>query len=108
MATERTYHYFESSRQWSRELLAMFIVGFVAATLLWVGVWYLQARPAHADAIQAQETERQQVRSQLQQCTAERDQLRHASDQQQRRVRELDQQLKGAWAAYARVSPPAK
>jgi hypothetical protein len=30
MATERTYSYYETSRQWSRELLAMFIVGFVA------------------------------------------------------------------------------
>ncbi|HSC78193.1 MAG TPA: hypothetical protein VLB32_06490 [Candidatus Acidoferrales bacterium] len=108
MATERTYSYYDTSRQWSRELLAMFIVGFVAATLLWVGVWYLQARPAHADAIQAQQTERQQAQSQLQQCTAERDQLRQASEQRERRVRELDQQLKGAWAAYARVSPPAK
>ncbi len=108
MATERTYTYYETSRHWSRELLAMFIVGFVAATLLWVGVWYLQARPAHADAIQAQESERQQAQSQLQQCTAEREQLRQSSEQRERRVRELDQQLKGAWAAYARVSPPAK
>lgn len=106
MATERTYDYFESSRQWSRELLALFLLGFAAATLLWVGLWFFQARPAHADAIQAQETERQQAQTQLQQCTAERDQLRQTSEQQQRRVRELDQQLKGAWAAYARVVPP--
>ena len=108
MATERAYTYFESSRQWSRELLAMFITGFVAATLLWVGGGYFQARPAHADAIQAQQSERQQAQSQLQQCTTERDQLRQASEQRERRIRELDQQLKGAWAAYARVVPPSK
>ena len=73
MATERTYDYFESSRQWSRELLALFLLGFAAATLLWVGLWYLQARPAHADIVQAQETELEQTQGRLQQCTAERE-----------------------------------
>ncbi len=108
MATERAYNYFESSRQWSRELLAVFTVGFVAATLLWFGVWYFQARPAHADAIQAQETELQQTQKQLQQCQTERDQLRQTHEQLTRRVRELDQQLKSAWAAYSRSTQPNK
>ena len=106
MATERTYNYFASSGQWSRELLAMFTVGFVAATLLWFGVWYFQARPAHADMLQAQETELQQTQSQLQQCHTERDQLRQTNGQLERRVHELDQQLKSAWAAYSRRSQP--
>ncbi len=104
MATGSTYNYFESSRQWNRELLVMFTVGFVAATLLWVGVWYFQARPAHADMLQAQETERQQAQSQLQQCTVERDQLRQTNTRLDRRVHDLDQQLKNAWAAYSRTA----
>src|SRR5574341_393942 len=108
MATERTHSYFVSSRQWSRELLMMFAMGFVAATLVWFGVWYFQARPAHADAIQAQETELQQTQKQLQQCQTERDQLRQTHEQLTRRVRDLDQQLKNAWAAYARNTQPNK
>ncbi|HXE74604.1 MAG TPA: hypothetical protein VNN18_03065 [Candidatus Xenobia bacterium] len=103
MATERTYNYFESSRQWSRELLVLFLLGFVAATLLWVGVWYFQARPAHADIVRAQETELEQTQSRLQQCTAEREKLGENNQQLERRVRELDQQFKNAWAAYSRA-----
>ena len=108
MATERAYNYFESSRQWSRELLVTFLVGFVAATLLWFGVWYFQARPAHADAIQAQETELQQAQNQLQQCKSEREKLGQTREQLERRVHELDQQLKSARAAHSRCSQPNK
>ena len=108
MATERTYNYFESSRQWSRELVVMFTVGFVAATLLWVALWYFQARPAHADILQAQETELQQTQTQLQQCKTEREKLGQTREQLERRVHELDQQLKSARAAHSRCSQPNK
>lgn len=52
-----TVKYMGSRSGWAAELLIMFVFGFLLATLLWVGLWWFQAKPAHAAALQAHETE---------------------------------------------------
>jgi cell division protein FtsB len=101
MATH-TYNYVSSSKNWTSELAVMFGVGFAAATLLWLGLWFFQARPAQASAFQAQETELQQAQTALAQCQASVQLLTEDKEMLEAEVKQLDQMLKNAWAAAAR------
>ena len=46
MNGQTTYRYISNSNDWTRELIAAFGGGFLLATLLWLGLWYFQTRPA--------------------------------------------------------------
>jgi septal ring factor EnvC (AmiA/AmiB activator) len=104
MATH-TYNYVSSSKNWTSELAVMFGVGFAAATLLWLGLWFFQTRPAQASAIQAQETELQQAQTALAQCQASVGLLTEDKAMLETEVKQLDTMLKQAWAAAARKAP---
>lgn len=60
------FRYITSPRWWTKELLVMFVVGLVLATILWLGLWLLSVKPAQAIALQAQKTA-------LEKCLAEKD-----------------------------------
>lgn len=108
MQTETTYKYADSAKLWTAELFVMFLAGFVAATLLWVGVWYFQARPAQADILRAQETELQQVERQLQQCRADNQHLTEENARLNEATNQLDRALKRAWIAHGRCVQESK
>lgn len=87
---------------WARELFFMFVFGAVAASLFWLAVWYVQARPAQADALQEKDVAVSELEVQSQQCAAEKDRLVEANHRLESEVDDLDRKLKQAWAAHAR------
>ena len=99
---EKTYNYASSGSEWARELLFMFVFGFVLASLLWLGVLYFQARPAQAGALQEKESIAQELEARLAQCTTAKRQLTESNQRLEAELAELDRQLKQAWAAYGR------
>ncbi len=104
MATH-PYNYVSSAKNWTSELAVVFGTGFAVATLLWLGVWFFQARPAQASALEAQGSELQQVQSELAQCQASEKLLTEDKEILETEVKQLDTMLKRAWAASARRSP---
>lgn len=108
MSEDKTYNFVGNGDGWARELLFLFAAGFVLATLFWLGVWFYQARPAQAGALQEKETVLQDVESRLEQCTAERRRVGEANLRLETEVAQLDQQLKQAWSAYGRCAQKGK
>lgn len=101
MATQ-TYNYVTSSRNWTRELAMVFGTGFAAATVLWLGLWFFQARPAQAGALEAQGSELQQAQTGLRDCTASVEVLTEDKAMLETEVKQLDTMLKRAWASAGR------
>lgn len=97
-----------SGNEWASELFFVFAAGFLVATLLWLGLYFYQARPAQADALQAQEATLREADARLRQCSAEKDGLAQLNQQLESEVNELDQKLRQAWAAYGRCAQEAK
>lgn len=84
-----------SSAGWTAELLVVFVSGFVAATMLWLGLWFLQAKPAHAAALQAKETA-------LQKCAAAKEQCTDLKGKIQGENEEINRKLEEALAGWGR------
>ncbi len=101
MATH-AYNYVSSAKNWTSELAVVFGAGFAAATILWMGLWFFQARPAQASALEAQGSELQQSQAALAQCQANERLLTEDKEMLETEVKQLDQMLKNAWAAAAR------
>ena len=101
MATQ-TYNYVTSSRNWTRELAMVFGTGFAAATVLWLGLWFFQARPAQAGALEAQGSELQQAQTGLTECKASVEVLTEDKAMLETEVKQIDRMLKNAWAAASR------
>lgn len=74
---------------WAAELLAMFILGFLLATALGLGLWFFRTKPAHAAALEAKETA-------LQNCLAAKDKCSKVKDKLQAENKEIDAKLKEA------------
>jgi len=74
---------------WVTELTLMFVLGFVFATALWLGLWFYHAQPSQAAAIDRKE-------SALATCEEERDQFRHQSQQAQAQNGDLEKKLHDA------------
>jgi hypothetical protein len=55
------YNYIGTGDSWGRELLLVFVFGFVAATVLWLGGWYVYARPAQAASLKSCEAEKSEL-----------------------------------------------
>ena len=104
----RNYKFVSSGNVWVRELVLMFAAGLALATLLWFGIWYFQARPAQADAWQAQLTELQDRGARLQACDEGKKRLQKTNAQLEAEVQQLDRQLRQAWLAYGRLNQKAK
>ncbi|MFQ5696478.1 MAG: hypothetical protein ACE5HB_10855 [Terriglobia bacterium] len=45
-----------NGKGWTSELALMFTLGFVAASVFWVGVWVFHQRPTQASAMEQQES----------------------------------------------------
>ena len=101
MATQ-TYNYVSSSKNWTGELAVVFGMGFAAATVLWVGLWFFQARPAQASAFEAQGGELQQAQTSLAACEANVKLLTEDKEMLETEVKQIDRMLKNAWAAASR------
>lgn len=101
MATQ-TYNYVTSSRNWTRELAIVFAMGFAAATVLWLGLWFFQARPAQAGVLEAQGSELQTAQTELRECQASVQVLTEDKAMLETEVKQLDTMLKRAWASAGR------
>ena len=104
MNGQTTYRYISNSNDWTRELTAAFGGGFLLATLLWLGLWYFQTRPAQAGALQERESAVQELELRLERCTAERQRAGEASQRLEGEVAQLHRQIKQAWAAAGRCA----
>ena len=102
MRDETKYRYLSNNTDWSRELTIAFGGGFLLASLLWLGLWYFQARPTQADAIQEKESVVQEMESRLEQCNTESAQTAETNQRLESEVAQLDRQLKQAWSASSR------
>lgn len=102
MRDETKYRYLSNNSDWIRELSFTFGGGFLLATLLWLGLWYYQTRPAQADALQERESAVQELEQRLERCTAEKQRGDEANQRLEAEVAQLDRQLKQAWAAAGR------
>ncbi len=71
------------------------ILGFVLATLLWLGLWFFQAKPAQAAALQAQEKE-------LHTCLAEKELCSQRSKKLENENQEISAKLEDALAGWGR------
>ncbi|MGH9804623.1 MAG: hypothetical protein ACRD4D_05580 [Candidatus Acidiferrales bacterium] len=104
MRDETKYRYLSNNTDWTSELSFAFGGGFLLASLLWLGLWYFQARPTQADAIQEKESVVQEMELRLEQCNAARAQAGVTNQQLEAEVAQLDRQLKQAWAAARRAA----
>jgi hypothetical protein len=108
MKEQRPYKFMSNGNEWANELFFIFVAGFLLATLFWLGLYFYQARPAQADALQAQETTLREADARLRQCRAEEDRLGQLNQRLEAEVSELDQKLRQAWLAYGRCTQEAK
>ena len=84
--------YFSSGRTWAAELWVMFVLGFVLATLLWLGLWFFETRPAQAAALEAQGSALQNCLAEKQSCSQQREKL---ESENQEIAKKRDQALAG-------------
>jgi hypothetical protein len=99
---EGKHRFISNGDGWARELSFMFVLGALAASLFWLAVWYVQAKPAHAGALQEKDVVVRKLETQRELCTAQTQQLTDANRRLDAEVAGLDRKLKQAWAAHAR------
>jgi C4-dicarboxylate-specific signal transduction histidine kinase len=104
MRDETRYRYLSDNSDWTRELVLAFAGGFLLASFLWIGLWYFQARPTQADALQEKESAVQELENRIEQCLAEKRRAEQAGEHLEAEVAQLDRQLKQAWAAAGRCA----
>ena len=82
---------------WGTELPVMFVFGFLVATILWRGLWFLWARPAEAAALrvkdaalQVREAAVRDKETVLLNCAAAKDQRDELRDKLQAENQQLD------------------
>ena len=89
------YKYMTDANGWSKELVTVFFSGFVVATLLWLGLWFFQAKPTQAAVWEAQE-------SALQICLAEKQAVTSARTKLEADNEALTRRLKDASLGWGR------
>jgi hypothetical protein len=82
----------------------MFVIGFVLATVLWLGLWFFQTRPAQAAAFEAQKSELQSCLIEKADCSQQRGELQ---GQNQEVRKKLDEALAG-WGRCIRGEKAAQ
>lgn len=80
---------------WFTELTLVFFIGFALATALWLGLWFLQARPAYASAMDEREAE-------LAACQSAREELQTQHDAVVAARQQLDTELREAKLGWGR------
>ena len=86
--------YSDPAPGWTTELIATFVLGFILATLLWVGLWFFKTKPDYATAVHARETA-------LRECVAARkdcDGLRSNAAAENENIRKQLEETKSAWS----------
>lgn len=108
MRDETKYRYLSDNTDWAQELIFSFVGGFLAASVLWIGLWYFQARPTQADALQERESAVQELENRFDQCLAEKERAEQTGERLEAEVAQLDRQLKQAWTAAGRCAQMTK
>lgn len=80
---------------WITELMIVFVLGFALASALWLGVWFLHMRPAHAAAMDQRD-------QQLAYCQTARQQLHTQHEQVLAAKQQLDTELRDAKLGWGR------
>ncbi len=80
---------------WITELMVVFALGFALASALWLGLWFLQTRPAQAAALDQRD-------EQLAACQAARDELQAQHEQLVTAKQQLDSELRDAQLGWGR------
>ena len=91
-----------SGMGWDAELLAVFVSGILVATILWLALWFLRARPAQAVALQAKESALQAKEAALLNCVAAKDQCTELKDKIQTANGEINAKLKETLVGWGR------
>lgn len=101
--TRPTEHkYMSSGKEWTAELFLMFVCGFALASLFWVAVWFFHSRPAHADALQEQETALEKCTAQTREFDDMRNKILAEKEAVSRRLEESDRKLQEARQGWGR------
>jgi hypothetical protein len=65
---------------WGAELLAVFVCGFLLASMPWLALWFFWTRPAQAAALHANETALKAKGAALADCAAGKEQYKRLQD----------------------------
>jgi len=87
--------YMTSAKGWTAELTAMFVSGFLLATLIWLGLWFFHSRPSYAATLEAKEAEWHNCVAASTGCRELKDKLQNENDQ-------LSKQLEQARLGWGR------
>ncbi len=87
--------YQTSGRGWTIELCLVFVLGFLAATVLWLGLWFLETKPAQAAVVQEKE-------SALEKCLAANNLCDQTKKEIQAQQEDLEKKLDDALAGWGR------
>jgi len=91
-----------SGTGWGAELLAVFISGFLLATMLWLGVWFFGARQGQEAEVRAREAAVREKETALLNCVAARDQCNQQKANLQAENGEINAKLKEALLGWGR------
>ena len=91
----RGFRYITSPSWWTGELVLMLVAGFVLATLLWVGLWFLHLKPDQALVLQEQ-------MAAVERCLAEKESWHQEEQRLKAENREISRRLNQARAGWAR------
>lgn len=80
---------------WATELTLMFACGFILASVLWLSLWFFNARPSQAMAMTEKE-------SAMAACQAEKDRYRGQVGSLQAESKQLDAKLRDARLGWGR------
>jgi len=91
-----------SGTGWGAELLAVFISGFLLATMLWLGVWFFGARQGQEAEVRAREAAVREKETALLNCVAAKDQCIQQKANLQAENGEINAKLKEALLGWGR------
>jgi hypothetical protein len=92
----------DSGSGWAAELLVVFFAGFLLASLLAAGAWFVAVRPGYAAALRRKEDALRQKEAALLHCTQAKDQSKGLIEKLEVENGELDKKLKAALAGWGR------
>lgn len=91
-----------SGSGWAAELLVVFFAGFLLASLLAAGAWFVAVRPGYSAALREKEAALRQKEAALLHCTQAKDQSSGLIEKLEAENGELDKRLKAALVGWGR------
>ena len=91
-----------SGMGWGAELLAVFVSGFLVATVLWLALWFFLVRPAQSAPARTMEAALREKETALLNCVAAKNQCEELKDKVQAENQQLDTKLKEALVGWGR------